>query len=80
MKFIRERHDSALDSHELEKARFYSDELRKEREKLKSMEDKHKLSEHSTATVTRDDIERIVAERTGVSMGLLRQSRAPRRV
>ena len=75
VRLIRERHARALENHEFEKARFYSDELHKERENLKIVEDKHKIGGSSNPTISRSDIEMIVAEKTGASTDQLRQSR-----
>lgn len=75
VKFIRERHDRALENHEFEKARFYSDELHKERENLKAVEEKYKIIGSSTPIISRSDIEMIVSEKTSISIDLLRQSR-----
>jgi ATP-dependent Clp protease ATP-binding subunit ClpC len=75
VKFIQDRHEAALSSHEFEKARFYSAELNEERKKLEELRGKYKVGEHWATTVTRDHIEKIVAERTGVSIESLRKSR-----
>lgn len=76
-KFIHDRHEAALNNHEFEKARFYADELKEERQKFKELRDKHKVGEEPSMTVTRGHIEKIVAERTGVSIEALRKSRLP---
>jgi ATP-dependent Clp protease ATP-binding subunit ClpC len=76
-KLIEDRQGSAIQNHEFEKARFYSDELKKERENLRALREKHQVEEKAAVTVTRDDIEKIVAERTGVSIEALRKSRIP---
>jgi len=78
LRFIQGRHDNAISNHEFEKARFYSDEARKEQENLKVLAEKYKLGDRSTTIVSRDDIDQIVAERTGISMDTLRKSRAPK--
>lgn len=64
---IRQRHDKALENNEFEKARFYSDELKKEEQNLESLRKKYNLSDPTVTTVTREDIEHIVAERIGRS-------------
>lgn len=76
IKFIQDRHDRSLDNREFEKARFYSDELRKEQENLKVLVDKYKPGTIITPAVGRDEIEKIVAEKAGVPIDLLRRSRA----
>jgi ATP-dependent Clp protease ATP-binding subunit ClpC len=77
VKLIEDRHNNAIQNHEFEKARFYSDELNKERESLRVLREEHKVDEKAAVTVTRDDIESIVAERTGISVEALRKSRIP---
>ena len=77
VKFIQDRHEAALKSDEFEKARFYSAELKEERKKLEELRDKFKVGEHSSMTVTRNHIEKIVAERAGVSIESLRKSQLP---
>ena len=74
VKFIQQSHDAAIQNHEFEKARFYSDELRQEREKLKAAEAKYKPG--ATAVIVgREEIEMVVAEKTGTSIDSLRRSR-----
>lgn len=74
VKLIKERHEAAIQNHEFEKARFYSDELRKERANLKAAEAQYQPGE-SAAIVRRDEIEMVVAAKTGVSIESLRRSR-----
>ena len=74
VRFIEQRHRNAIANDEFEKARFYADELKKEGANLEEVRKKHKIED---STVTRDNIEKIVAERTGVSIELLRKSRIP---
>ena len=76
IKFIQYRHDNAIGNHEFEKARFYSDELRKEQENLKSLKEEYKIDESKQVTVTREHIEHIIGERTGIAMEALRKSHA----
>ncbi len=66
IKLIVHRMESAIANHEFEKARFYSDEERKERENLRALRDKYHLDESSSGIVNRDDIEEVVARWTGV--------------
>lgn len=77
VKFIQDRHEAALNNHEFEKARFYADELKKARHELEVLRNKYKTGDEAFMMVTRDHIEKIVAERTGVSIELLRKSRIP---
>lgn len=75
IKFLEERHKRALTNNEFEKARFYADELKKEQANV--LPDKYKADYRTLITITRDDIEKIVAERTGTSIESLRRSRIP---
>jgi ATP-dependent Clp protease ATP-binding subunit ClpC len=54
--------ESAIANHEFEKARFYSDEERKERGNLKELRKKHKLYENPAFTVRPEEIERAVSK------------------
>src|SRR6266700_493045 len=78
IKFIVHRMDSAIANHEFEKARFYSDEERKERENLRALRDKYHLDESSTGVVTREDIEDVVARWTGVPVNSLKEEEMQR--
>ena len=77
IKFIEHRRDNAIGNHELEKARFYSDELRKEQENLKALKEKHKIADSAVMIVTREHVEQVVSERTGISPDALRKSSLP---
>ena len=59
--FIRRRMDSAVANHEFEKARFYSDEERKERENLRLLEEKYPAKEIVSSVVSREDVEAAIA-------------------
>ncbi len=71
--FIVHRMESAIANHEFEKARFYSEEERKERENLRRLQALHDMEERVTATVERDDIEEVVARWTGVPMTAIKE-------
>src|SRR5881275_984526 len=73
IKFIVHRMETAIANHEFEKARFYSDEERKERENLRVLREKYNLDDTSTGVVTKDDIEDVVARWTGVPMTAIRE-------
>jgi ATP-dependent Clp protease ATP-binding subunit ClpC len=73
IKFIVHRMENAIANHEFEKARFYSDEERKERENLRVLREKYNLDDTSTGIVTKDDIEDVVARWTGVPMTAIRE-------
>src|SRR5579884_3197838 len=73
IKFIVHRMENAIANHEFEKARFYSDEERKERENLRLLREKYNLDDTSTGIVTKDDIEEVVARWTGVPMTAIKE-------
>src|SRR5258708_26058907 len=73
IKFIVHRMEAAIANHEFEKARFYSDEERKERDNLRLLREKYNLDDTSTGIVTKDDIEDVVARWTGVPMTAIRE-------
>ncbi len=61
IQFITERMDSAIANHEFEKAKFYGDEEKKERENLRAARGKYELGEASSITVRPEDIEAVIA-------------------
>src|SRR5262252_5740696 len=73
IKFIVHRMENAIANHEFEKARFYSDEERKERENMRQLREKYNLDDSSTGVVTKDDIEDVVARWTGVPMTAIKE-------
>src|ERR1700729_1031804 len=73
IKFIVHRMENAIANHEFEKARFYSDEERKERENLRALRDKYHLDESSTGVVNREDIEDVVSRWTGVPITSIKE-------
>ena len=73
IKFIVHRMENAIANHEFEKARFYSDEERKERENMRQLREKYNLDDSSTGVVTKDDIEDVVARWTGVPMTSIKE-------
>ena len=60
IKFIVHRMESAVANHEFVKARFYSDEERKERENLRILEEKYHLDDSAAGTVSREDVEETI--------------------
>ncbi len=60
IKFITHRLEASVANHEFEKARFYSDEERKEREKLRALKERYKLDDSSTSVVGPEDIEEVI--------------------
>ncbi len=73
IKFIVHRMENAIANHEFEKARFYSDEERKERENLRALRDKYHLDDSSSGIVTKEDIEDVVSRWTGVPITSLKE-------
>jgi ATP-dependent Clp protease ATP-binding subunit ClpC len=73
IKFIVHRMENAIANHEFEKARFYSDEERKERENLREMREKYHLDDSSGANVTKEDIEEVVSRWTGVPVTSIKE-------
>ncbi|MGH9469375.1 MAG: AAA family ATPase, partial [Terriglobia bacterium] len=66
IKFVVHRMEAAIANHEFEKARFYSDEERKERENLRVLREKYNIDETAAGEVTEIDIEEVVSRWTGV--------------
>ncbi len=75
--FIVNRMNSAIGNHEFEKAGFYSEEERKERQNLRDLRQKHKVAETpaEVPTVTREDVAGVVARWTGATLEAIRKSR-----
>src|SRR5215831_1498478 len=73
VKFITHRMETAIANHEFEKARFYSEEERKEKENLRSLRERYKLDDASTGVVTREDIEEVVACWTGIAVTSIKE-------
>src|SRR5665811_2065519 len=78
IKFIVHRMENAIANHEFEKARFYSDEERKERENLRALRDKYHLDDSSAGIVTREDIEDVVSRWTGVPITSIKEEETQR--
>src|ERR1700737_2114126 len=78
IKFIGHRMENAIANHEFEKARFYSDEERKERENLRALREKYHLDDSSAGIVTRGDIEDVVSRWTGVPVTSLKEEETQR--
>src|SRR5689334_16327014 len=73
IKFIVHRMENAIAQHEFEKARFYSDEERKERENLRDLREKYNLDDSAGAVVTKEDIEEVVSRWTGVPVTAIKE-------
>src|ERR1700739_1053564 len=73
VKFITHRMESAIAAHEFEKARFYSEEERNEKENLRVLRERYKLDDASTGIVTREDIEEVVSRWTGIAVTSIKE-------
>lgn len=73
IKLIVNRMENAIANHEFEKARFYSDEERKEREKLNELQRKHNIQHDHAGTVTEEHIAEALARWTGLPVESIRQ-------
>ena len=73
VKFITHRMETAIANHEFEKARFYSEEERKEKENLRVVRERLKLDDTNTGIVTREDIEEVVGRWTGIAVTSIKE-------
>jgi ATP-dependent Clp protease ATP-binding subunit ClpC len=73
VKFITHRMETAIANHEFEKARFYSEEERKEKEHLRQLREKLKIDDSATGMVSREDIEEVVSRWTGVAITAIKE-------
>ncbi len=73
IKFVVNRMENAIQNHEFEKARFYSDEERKERENLRLLREKYHIDETAMGVVNREDIEEVVSRWTGVPVTSIKE-------
>src|SRR5947207_12100311 len=73
IKFVVHRMENAIANHEFEKARFYSDEERKERENLRLLREKYNIDETAMGVVSKEDIEEVVARWTGVPVTSIKE-------
>jgi len=73
IKFVVHRMENAIANHEFEKARFYSDEERKERENLRLLREKYNIDETAMGVVGQDDIQEVVARWTGVPVTAIKE-------
>jgi len=72
IRFIVHRMENCIVNHEFEKARFYSDEERNERENLLALREKYHLDESSAGVVGREDVENLISSWAGVSISTTR--------
>ena len=57
--------EASIANHEFEKARFYSQEERKERDNLKQLREKYKLDKNPAFNVGPEEIERAISKLIG---------------
>ncbi len=60
IRFIVHRMENAIANHEFEKAKFYSNEERKERENLRLLREKYHLDDSASSVVDREDVEEVI--------------------
>jgi ATP-dependent Clp protease ATP-binding subunit ClpC len=65
--------EKAIVSHDLDKAREYSEQESLERETLQRLRSEHKLSDPIETTITASDLEEAIAERAGVPVSAVRE-------
>jgi ATP-dependent Clp protease ATP-binding subunit ClpC len=65
LRFIDNRMETAITNHEFEKARFYSDEQRKEKENLSALREKCKTDDPASEIVSREDVEAVISDWAG---------------
>jgi ATP-dependent Clp protease ATP-binding subunit ClpC len=65
IRFIAERTEASIANHEFEKARFYSQEERKERDNLKQAREKYKLDNNPAFKIGRKEIDAAVSKLVG---------------
>ncbi len=73
IKFINHRMETAIANHEFEKARYYGEEERKEKERLRQLRGKYMLDDSSTGRVVKEDIEEVVARWTGIAVTAIKE-------
>ena len=71
LKFIATRHESAIENNEFEKARFYANEERTQREVLAQLHVKHNIPERQV--VAKEDIEEALSRWTGMPIEAVRE-------
>jgi ATP-dependent Clp protease ATP-binding subunit ClpC len=76
IKFIVNRMETAVANKELDKARFYSGEERRERENLRALREKYQLDTAYIGQVGREDIEEVVSRWTSVPITSIKEDEA----
>jgi ATP-dependent Clp protease ATP-binding subunit ClpC len=65
IRFIIQRMEASIANHEFEKACFYSDEERRERDNFRRLRKEHKLDDHPALTIQREEIEKAASKLVG---------------
>ncbi len=73
IKFVVHRMENAIAHHEFDKARFYSDEERKERDNLRLLREKYSIDDTAMGVVSREDIEEVVSRWTGIPVTSIKE-------
>jgi ATP-dependent Clp protease ATP-binding subunit ClpC len=73
IKFIVHQMENAIASHQFEKARYYSEEERKEREKLRELRQKYNVQNPQASTVTVEHVNEVLARWTGMPVTAIRE-------
>ncbi len=73
IKFVVHRMENAIAHHEFDKARFYSDEERKERDNLRLLREKYSIDDTAMGVVGREDIEEVVSRWTGIPVTSIKE-------
>ncbi len=76
IKLIVHRMENAIANHEFEKARFYSEEERKERKTLDELQQKYNVQNPQASMVTREHVEEVLARWTGMPLAAIREENA----
>jgi ATP-dependent Clp protease ATP-binding subunit ClpC len=76
IKLIVHRMENAIAGHEFEKARFYSEEERKERKTLDELRQKYNVENPQASMVTREHVEEVLARWTGTPLAAIREENA----
>ena len=66
--------EASIANHEFEKARFYSQEERTERDNLKQLREKYRLNDNPALNLRREEIERAVSKLVGIPIEAIRPS------
>jgi ATP-dependent Clp protease ATP-binding subunit ClpC len=77
IKLIVQRMEDAIANHEFQKARFYSDEEKKQRETLRELEQKYNIQQARISAVTVEHIEEVLARWTGMPVAAIREAPSP---